>query len=424
MISHLPANTLVQMEVTQNHNTWGNEFCPIHWAKDQHGFIVCNLLGDQALQIDDIGELYLTNVPSSASRLIENPRYSATQAFWLQPSFLRLRNAGMFFNNTMLSEKEKSLENVDQNFVWEKRPSLRRFAIPEFEAMKQVMEKGVVEPQKLHKNKLGSWKELKALADADATASDKTLKYASAINNRLFYPGALKMVKQINLPEIKTSYFKNTKQLLRPQAEAEELSAHFQVPYFLRYRGVPFWRKSEAAGIQLAGWWDIGNVDIALQKKIGKNTIYSDGKLVSIATIEQRSFWSGNCNDGFRFSGDKTQNFPILSISEKHLQPEAILNFFTRDPIPSGKVKITNLPAQDLQYVASKIQKHEQFTRGALHTIDIDQDGIPDFAIWEAWHYVIMSDTNKPEPGFRMYFSNIAGEWRLLDIDEFYVCDG
>src|ERR1017187_4845904 len=74
IVDHLIANTPVTLLKANS------DFCEISWGKNQQGFVACKLLGDQALNLDEIGAETLRG----SSTAEPNPKYSPLRAFWLE----------------------------------------------------------------------------------------------------------------------------------------------------------------------------------------------------------------------------------------------------------------------------------------------------------------------------------------------------
>jgi hypothetical protein len=60
------------------------------------------------------------------------------------------------------------------------------------------------------------------------------------------------------------------------------------------------------------------------------------------------------------------------------------------------------------------------FKRGRLISVDLDGDGIPDVALWEAFH--ISATWGKEDLFYRRVFVNAGGAWYVLDTDELLEC--
>lgn len=408
VLTRLTANTRVQVDAAASNQ----QFCAIRWGTEQQGYVACKLLGEQALRLEDVDE--------------GTPHRSPTRAFWLEPGLRRLLSAGEYFQNTMLGEKQKALETVDQHFVWEKRPQIKRFPIPEFEAMKQRMQDGVIGIRMRDMKAPAAWSELQKLASAETPAGKQTLEAASALNSSLFYPGILVMLRQLELPPASASYFKSLDELARPLAGPEEISAQFQLPYAIKVKGGPYWSNFEPAGITLTGWWDIGKLDVFLQTPIYKHVLTLNGQLRSEASIPGYQISDElHGEDGFRAGGPANQQEPVKSLTQRTRSAEPVFYFYSKNklsPALPSDVTWTWGKVKDLQYdTKAKTPLFEQFTKAAVHGIDLDGDGKADFALVEAWHVAPFSSSKEAAPAYRMIFINAGGSWYLFDIDRYDI---
>ena len=420
VLTHLVANTQVQMDAAAS----SAKFCAITWGEGQHGFIACNLLGDKALRLEDFVD--------SNNRSSESTNYFPARAFWMAPSFRRLQDAGSYFQETMLSPQQKALETVDSNFVWEKRPVLKRFPIPEFEAMKQRMMAGVIEPASPYFQPPAPWEELLKLAKSEEIPGKKTTDVTVRLHSSLFYTGVLVMLRQLDLPAAAPSYFKSLDELGRPSANPEEISRQYQMPYAIKPVSGPYWDNYEPSGINVIGWWDLGKVDVFLQKPVVKNMLMLNGSIKSTNSDLKYSLGVDSCKQGFRFIGSEDQAEPVKSLAQRKLESlkprtkdEAILYFYTRTYLPPlhGSAKVTTQAPFKLQYDSkAKSNTFEHFSQASITTIDIDKDGIADFVIAEAWHRGVMLDNATHQPAYRVIFVNAGGSWYLFDIDQYLMC--
>lgn len=417
VLTHLVANTPVQLDVAAS----SGKYCAISWGQGQQGFIACNLLGDKALRMEDFVD--------SDHRTVDSTNYFPARMFWLEPNLHRLLDAGRYFQETMLSPQQKALETVDSNFVWEKRPAIKRFPIPEFEAMKQHMMAGIIEPASPYIRPPALWDDILNIAKTEELPGKKATEASSSLNSSLFYPGVLVMLRQLDLPVAAPSYFKSLPELGRPSATPEELSRQYQISYAIKPAGGPYWNDYEPSGIGVVGWWDLGKLDIFLQKPVIKHSLMLSGKLISTSSDLKYSISNANCNEGFRFGGPAVQTEPVQSLAKRRIQPRAndepVFRFYTQGKLPAltTPASITMQAPKQLQYDGkSKKQRHEQFTQAAISTFDLDHDGIADFAVVEAWHVGPFSALSTPEASYRVIFVNAGGRWYLFDIDEYNIC--
>jgi hypothetical protein len=122
VIAHVTTNTRVEL-VAQH-----GERCEIVWGEPrQRGFVPCGLLGEKPLTLAET----------------DNP----LRRFWIAPSVKRLFEAGEYFHHTLLPKKQWKLEHNEGDHSYhngDTPPELVRYPVPEFEAMKAMLAKGIV----------------------------------------------------------------------------------------------------------------------------------------------------------------------------------------------------------------------------------------------------------------------------------------
>ncbi|MDO8416902.1 MAG: hypothetical protein Q7S87_11910 [Agitococcus sp.] len=416
---------IVNTPVTLIAKVANSKFCEITWqASETHGFISCNLLGSEPLKIKEIGVEFFDD-----EKL--NPHYSPTRAFWLEPSFIRLQAAGQHFWKTMLTPEQKALETVQENgnrdFKWENRPTLRRFPIPEFEAMKDLLKNGIIASTPQDRQPPAMWKDLKKVIHAKKLDLNKASSAIRQLNP--FFPDSLStifMLQQIELPAISTSYFKNINDIGRPSAGTEEISAQFKIPYAIKIINGASWQNAHYNGIYLFGSWDMGEADFFLKESIYVHTLSKKSLIKSEVSHVPNGFRidneeGENCHEGFQLNTPITTSIvQNLSSSQNN---ESLFFFYTKTPLPITKSKVIKGSWHPLKTdeAAKWGQPHEVFTHGLETLFDINDDGIPDFALWEGKRSTF--EANKPELNLRMIFTNAGGQWYLLDIDDLiYMC--
>ncbi|MFZ6871633.1 hypothetical protein ACO0LF_06120 [Undibacterium sp. Di27W] len=415
VLTQLVVNTPVQLDAAASKG----EFCAISWGQGQRGFIACKLIGNQQLSIQDL----IDNLDKSD----DNKNNFRTRAFWIEPSFSRLREAGYFFDESMLSPQQKALENYAEKFPGDKRPLPKRFPIPEFEAMKQRMMAGVIEPASEFFQPGISWVALRKLAQEEDLSPQKLIEVSNYAN---LYPGALKMLRQIELPAPASSYFLSLQALGKPSTLPEQLSFQFQKPYAIKIISGPYWDAYEPPGPSTKNSWDMGKVDVFLKTPVIKHTLMLSGSLKSENSDLKYHLSDSVCKEGFHFGGPALQGQAIKSLAkrkaETQFKDEALFHFYTQSKLPAlhGQVSLNLQAPMPLQYEPTdKAKRYEQFTQASINTFDLDHDGIADFAMIEAWHIGPDSSSKVPEPGYRILFVNAGGHWYLFDIDQYHGCD-
>ncbi|MDR2637504.1 MAG: hypothetical protein LBB55_04125, partial [Zoogloeaceae bacterium] len=143
VINHVTTNTKVEAEAREG------GMCEIEWGTAEakkHGFVTCRLVGKRPLTLEEAtkGNNPLYNRESLANTLKFNPQYSPPRAFWISPSMRALINVGEYFERTLLSGKQDDLERGGFEYTPDKLPPIVRYPVPEFEAMKALLEKGIV----------------------------------------------------------------------------------------------------------------------------------------------------------------------------------------------------------------------------------------------------------------------------------------
>ena len=89
------------------------------------------------------------------------------------------------------------------------------------------------------------------------------------------------MLKQITLPTVSVSALTDISSVLPPRANAEQLSAGFQIPYSLESAKWPILVVHRSGGPRLEGSRDIGRTEQQLIKDVYLHRIYSDGAVTA-----------------------------------------------------------------------------------------------------------------------------------------------
>jgi hypothetical protein len=374
------------------------------------GFVACSLLGAQAVSLADVG-----------SPTIEadkpNPRYSALRAFWLAPSMVRLRAAGDHFWSVMLTKEQQAKERPQQfddkgNPVpdADKRPPPVRYPVPEFEAMKDLMKRGVVAAPERRPAPV-RWAELQ---QAVAQSVNGSIQLSGG---RWVLDDVGTMVRNARLRPAKPSFFQREADLAPAASGVEELSAQFGIVERLKLLGGPKWVHPRHNDPSVAGNWDIGSFELTLDKPV---LDYVVGRKGLAELRESAVSWKydvaeeESCSEGLnlrpRAAARPLPGYPRVK------DPLVWLNVVK--PVTFKQVRVTTA-ARKLPAPPQDAQAGRSFTTLFMHDVDIDGDGVPDLAVWEG---MLRDGSGGDMLGVRVVFANIGGEWFLLDSDYLAEC--
>lgn len=340
IVDHLVANT--QVKLLAQHG----DFCEITWRNNQRGFVACNFLGDTTLRIEDVGAKPKYNEKP-------NPQYSPQRAFWIEPTVERLFDAGKYFRITMLPAGQLNAENdFAQNYFnyLEKlsqggaTPDLKRFPIPEFDAMKKLMTDGLIAPRTQY-SPLASWESISIKIKSVQTLSkaDQFQRLLNLAPYLLTDQQELDVVKfeHIKPPPAKRSLFKGIDEIGRPSAGAEQLSAQYQIPHRVTVLDKPMWGGDNNSYPILMGAWDIGKVESRLIRPVYEVAIGIDGEIAVGETVAetQRLKNDDTCEEGFKQITSKK----LHSRYEEIEKPLMFFRFGTQPALTKAKVTIKKL---------------------------------------------------------------------------------
>lgn len=423
VMTHLKVNTPVKAAPAKD------DFCEIRYEETQRGFIACSLLGEQLVKIEDVGVQYDQNMSP-------NPTYSPTRAFWIQPSLGRLKEAGDYFENTLLTPAQKELETkVDRNAdgSFQERPQPIRFVVPEFEAMKAVLISGVIATSSQTMN-YGLWSDIKRSV---AIGSTEDPSKVNPLHYRLQESEYPTMLRQVELPPAKPSYFKGINEVVVSDNNVETLSAKFKIPYAIKILNSASNQTDNEGTPYVYGAWDLGELDAFLTQQIYTTTVSYRGKIKTEPTnivnqhrIERNDQGEASgCQVGFQFGWTPPQVAATLNMGD--IKNDTLFHFYTKNPLVSKQARIIEEPAKKLNAdeTAMRYDSYKTFRYSSTKYFDVDNDGAADFAVWEGYRIPSgdysdeMSKHLLPEPNFRMIFVNAGGQWYLTTIDEvIYMC--
>lgn len=418
VIDHVIVNTPV---VVANDEA-GNGFCEIAYAGGKRGHVTCRLIGDKPLSLQEVG------LPHSANGE-PNPSYSAPRAFWIEPSVDRLMVAGKYFETVMLKPEELMAEQKPPAEHGE-RAKVRRFPIPEYEAMKERLRNGVVGFLGANDRdiRLAKWQAIKDIAASNPAAGGLTSEGQSIRNLFRFWghrDTPMDLIRALELPSIKQSYFRDAGKILPPFATTETASVVFGTPYRAVVKSGPKWIPAgHYSDGYLFGAWDVGAVETRLVSTVHKHTIFRDGKILSEASdvpggrFPDTDADGGDCDIGFSW-GDAGAS--ILRATFGKIPPvkkpgESLFYYFSKDRLADSPASV----------VRSKTKfSYAGFIKAETFLIDVDRDGVGDILVWEGTGVSEQPiwDPGSAQANYRIIFFNVDGEWHLFLVDEFlYGC--
>lgn len=423
------------------------DYCEINWNGDRQGFTACDLIGKQPIRIEDVGAKYLFDANNNP--IIDgtgypkpNPNYSPLRAFWLEPTVERLFDAGKYFEEIALPASQLAEERGH----WSQgMPKLRRFPLPEFDAMKALLMRGVVSPRSQYVAPV-AWKDIQAfLMSPDDVGWERIRKFAphglyfgpnGDINREERERYAAKY-RGVGLPLAKPSFFKSLGDIGRPGDGTEALSAQFGVPFQMRVLSGPKWGGDNNSYPLLVGAWDVGEVETSLAKPVYDVAIGVDGQVSVGETVVVARNNHGDsslyCIETFK----QPDGRKLLDGYKRIREPWIFFRLLTPPALTHAKVTIVgDSPSEGADGDAGAGANILSGKKRGNHTspfrvknlvgretagyIDLDNDGIVDLAIWD--------DGNGEDafPGHvrqRIIFANVMGKWYLLDTDRIEACN-
>ena len=413
VVRQLELNTPVQLFP----DAPANGFCRVLTAERQEGFMQCGLLGEKPYTEADLGEPF---TPDGQP----NPKYSPARAFWLRPSVDTLLAAGLHFEQTMLSKERRDSDQAALK-ASPLKSVVRRFKVPEFEAMKAKLFAGVVSrSSRLDEPKSWNAETIRSFTFGDPLDS-------------LLAQGA------IQFPSVSASYFKTARDLLLApgkglgratgRGEATEGASYaFDVPYRAAMSGrgpvwVPDGRYYD--GRQF-GAWDMAEVETELLRPIHEHTLHADWRITSrLTTVKQANRAPQDADDEYCPAGEFGHGDANPSLYRQYWKrggsptddstrprQQRLFSFYTAGPLPTarGRAIGTNVklpPPPDGKGLVSTTSWH----------FDVDGDGVADLMALEG---VMRGEEEiwRPQgdyPDYRAFFANIGGQWFFLGQDWF-----
>jgi len=417
VIHHLTANSKVKL-IRQI-----DKVCEISWngagpESVQKGFIACNLLGDQALDLQRLLPSTLADKP--------NPDYSPARAFWLAPSMQALFKAGQHFQLSLLNPKQVENENgsnpdTNQSATPYK---LVRYKVPEFEAMKQVLSNGIVAsplyfplPWSCEKVQQMMQAELGPYAKLDAGKIQQwleTRRYGEIPIAPGLHDCRIKYLEKLSLPAAKPSQFKQLNEIAPGDSSAELLSARFGITERGKVTGSPSWVRDYDI-YRYSGAWDIGRYFLQLDKPVYEHVIGRTGLVGVYRWQVSQDVVPYGADPGCAQGISATRRGKELQAGYPQIKDGLIwFQAPTALAIKSAKIKsqVYHYKIPDNSNQAQKLVSYE---------VDLNEDGVADFVQWDIWGTPEITGPN-PLLVWRQIFVNVNGVWYPYMSDRFTEC--
>lgn len=382
VISHWPTNTMVKIERRDG------EWC-LAKSDAVSGYIACNVLGKQPLTLKDL------NARDQRNAL---PADRESRSFWIAPSVRRFTEVGFRLNFEALSAEQTERQNKSRTPV--------RFVIPEFEAMKRKLAEGVVPvaEQELARVNMNTQQSFESTPDWQVNA--EVIRHLTSFDPLQ------------HLPAIKASMFKrHADVLLSGEASVDAIAAVIGQPNSIKFEGKPEWVTGHNdEGV--ASIWDIRNVDVRYARPITLFSISRVG-LVGARTIQSATVAAYSPDEGC------TGGYPPLPeglpiSGYPHLKEQPLISFFLLSPQPFRKLDVLTRKARIVVHSDPYSgPKNPQPTSVLVHTLDIDQDNVPDLGVFE-WDSP--GQITEEEITQRYYFINVAGQWWYAGYESYGEC--
>lgn len=400
VVDHLTTNSAVTLRADNGKS------CEISWSldgRDGRGFVPCRLLGERPLTFAEVNNELLLDGK-------ENPQRSPLRAFWIEPSMAHLFAAGEHFAKTLLSPEQYDLEHGGGENPSSTAPRLVRYPVPEFDAMKSVLAKGIVAP-----GGGNPWSrscdEILAQPAKPAPGADQ----ADSEAWRYAEPACRLPTLALRLPSARPSLFKSSERLLPGGAGIEDIGAGFGIVERGKTLSGPKWQ-SNRDGWRYTGAWDIGKYELTLDKPVVEHVVGRTGLIGAYGWTPQVRITPNtmeDCAEGLlaeRRGKQALPGYPVVKDALMWFQAPQALPFKTA----KIKARVERAPASDKESLAIK--------RVAVYEIDLDGDGVPDFVEWDVWAVPQISGDGGPTVIKRETYVNVGGRWYPFGHDTYGEC--
>jgi hypothetical protein len=438
--ARLSLNAVVKL--IQDKQNFG--YCEVQLPQGIKGFTACQFLKFEPVSLAKIqGRSRTEAQPLPAG-------YDPEKAFWLAPSwnaledyaqYLRIRNPkipkeGPWPRNEAL---EKMKAHLDLGLKGSKPKAFSDWSDLKNKANRNLDD--YLEVQRLHlQKKIVSseaskrFDEVRNLARDLNTAIGIWSPFHDPISSEKGVERTFALLRAIELPQIRLSFFASESEVAPPHSSAEDASGRFGIVF---RQTVIHHSNTKAPGYAFgAGLYDMNSRIESLVSSVNHVRIFLDGRIQSKPSFirQTQGLWRDSdapmCEgyvDGFsfgaadksiwKFFGDKAAATTQEKLNPN--PPDSLYAFYTNRDLPRTR-------AVRAESVISLDREKTGFIRAKLLTYDLDVDGVPDLAVWEGQglgpgHLGPPPETD--DRWYRLVLINIGGFWKVLGSDSFqYGC--
>lgn len=353
------------------------------------GYVACDALGQKRLTFADLSPQW-----TNEHEILE----ASARAFWIAPSISRFAQFGLNLNYFALAATEDESEKKAQIPI--------RFAIPQFNAMKQLLERGVVpvEGEVLSRIAISNPK-------PDTGSSDWMAQSEIGRHLQTFEPSR-------NLPPVKPSAFaSHADVVLVGEAGVDAISAMQGKANRVEFRGKPQWISGHHdEGV--VGYWDIGEINVWYSRPAILYSVSSAGlvgaKSIQSAIVKPPSPADG-CEGGYPPlpDGAAVSGYPRIF-------GQPLISFFLPQVLAAKKLDVISRKVRlTIHGDPYSGPKHPEPTSVLVHAIDINNDRVPDLAVFEWSAIGLISGEISLH---RYQFVNVGGDWWYVGYESAAEC--
>jgi hypothetical protein len=361
------------------------DWCLAVAANNLKGFVACELIGATPLTLEML-----------AIQELKDGNQQEARRFWVSPSIARFQAVGRSLNYSTLSPEQAARQEKLQQPV--------RFPLSEFDGMKARLQNGFVPSFDQELSRL-------AVREIGGLLAASKSKGNSDESNAL----AVLQSAAASLPPIKPSLFKRQADVTTIyEGSVDALIAMQGASPSIQFQGKARWTQGHhSAGP--ASYWDVGSIKVTFARPIIMHSVGRNGLMgaQSIHTMTLADNPNEGCKGGY---SDLPVGKPIDGYPRQ--KGRSFLNFYVPSVLANKLLQIDTRKRPRLDVKESPdAPAPPKFSM--IHGIDLDSDGIADFAINE---WTRLGEVSGSNVTLRNYFVNISGQWFVAGLETQEEC--